>query len=146
MLEIIYQELVLNSSTASHPDTVHEFAQCFLLLKDLWLICGILVLEGQGGNTPCSLLRCRFFTHTLIEESLIAADDRRHSASHLSQWVSIKDLIKKASARSTENTPIPSCEASIYPEKSLDTKCLKFYFTSSSATQNLTKAITWCTS
>ena len=108
MLEIIYQELVLNSSTASHPDTVHEFAQCFLLLKDLWLICGILVLEGQGGNTPCSLLRCRFFTHTLIEESLIAADDRRHGASHLSQWVSIKDLIKKTSARPTENTPIPS--------------------------------------
>ena len=43
----------------------------------------------------------------LIEESLVVVDDRRHSASHMSQWVSIKDLIKKTSARCPENTPVP---------------------------------------
>ena len=51
-----------------------------------------------------------FFTHmeALIEESLVAIDDRRHGASHMSQWVSIKDLIKKTSVRCPENTTIPS--------------------------------------
>ena len=51
-----------------------------------------------------------FFIHmeALIEESLVAADDRHHGTSHMSQWVSIKDLIKKTSVRCPENTPIPS--------------------------------------
>ena len=51
-----------------------------------------------------------FFSHmeVLIEGSLVAADDRHHGASHLSQWVSIKDLIKETSAQCPENTPIPS--------------------------------------
>ena len=45
-----------------------------------------------------------FFTRmeVLIEESLVAADDFYHSTSHMSQWVSIKDLIKKMSARCPE--------------------------------------------
>ena len=51
-----------------------------------------------------------FFTHTeaLIKESLVAIDERHHGASHMSQWVSIKDLIKKTSGRCPENTTISS--------------------------------------
>ena len=33
LLEMIYQELFLNSSTASHPDIVKEFALCFLAFR-----------------------------------------------------------------------------------------------------------------
>ena len=43
----------------------------------------------------------------LIEESLAAAEDRRHRDSHMSHWVSINDLIKKTSGCSG-NIPIPS--------------------------------------
>lgn len=37
-----------------------------------------------------------------------AADDRRHNAAHLSQWISLPDMISKAKARCPEGTPIPS--------------------------------------
>ena len=40
----------------------------------------------------------------LIEESLAAAEDRRHRDSHMSHWVSINDLIKKTSAMFREHT------------------------------------------
>ena len=50
-----------------------------------------------------------FFSHmeVLIEESLVATDDRHHGASHMSQWVSIKDLIKETSAQCPEIHPFP---------------------------------------
>ena len=104
LLEKIYQELVLNSSTASHPDAAQTIRVMF---------CGTEGLEtdlchlnpGRPGNK-----HDMFFTHTeaLIEESLVTADDRRHCASHMFQWVSITDLVKKTSARCSEKTPIPS--------------------------------------
>ena len=52
----------------------------------------------------------KFVIHmeALIEESLVAVDDHHHGVAHMSQWVYIKDLIKKMSVRCPENTPIPS--------------------------------------
>ena len=38
----------------------------------------------------------------------MAADDRRHGASHMSQWLSLKDLIKKTVEKCPDDTPIPS--------------------------------------
>ena len=50
-----------------------------------------------------------FFTHmeALIEESLVAANDRRHGISHMSQWVSIKILIKKTPIHSKDLVGFP---------------------------------------
>ena len=60
------------------------------VVTDLWHLN-----FGRPGNKHNVL-----FTHmeALIEESLIAADDRRHGASYLSQWVSIKDSLEDVSA------------------------------------------------
>jgi len=37
-----------------------------------------------------------------------AADERRHSVAHFSEWLSVKDLVQKASTLCPENTAIPS--------------------------------------
>ena len=50
------------------------------------------------------------FTHmeAVIEDSLAVADDCCHGTSHMSQWVSIKDLFIRKSSQCSENTPISS--------------------------------------
>ena len=104
LLEMIYQELVLNSSTASHPDAAQTIRAMFFGTEGLETdLCHL--NPGRPGNK-----HDMFFTHTeaLIEESFVTADDRRHCASHMFQWVSITDLVKKTSARCPEKTPIPS--------------------------------------
>ena len=104
LLEMIYQELVLDSSTASHPDTVERICIMFLgaegLVVDLWHYNA-----GRLGNKYNML-----FTHmeAVVKESLAVANDCCHGASHMSQWVSIKDLFIRKSARCSENTPISS--------------------------------------
>ena len=87
-----------------------------------------------------------FFTHmeAWIGESLVAADDGRHGASNMSQWVSIKDLIKKTSARCPENTPVPS--KNLVRLQFIPKNPLKFYYPSSGKTQNTTNTTTCCTS
>ena len=70
---MIYQELVLDSSTASHSGTVqriHTFLGAERLVADLQHLN-----SGRPGNKYHV-----FFTHMeeLIEESLVAADERRH--------------------------------------------------------------------
>ena len=59
---------------------------------------------GRPGNKYDMFFTCM---ETLIEESLVV-NDRLHGALRIPQWGSIKDLIKKTSARCPEITPIPS--------------------------------------
>ena len=103
---MIYQELALNSLTVSHPDTVQRICAMFLGAERL-----VVDLRHLNPGAPENKYDV-FFTHmeALIEESLVTSDDRRQDASHLSQWVSIKDLIKKTSARCPEDTHISSTD------------------------------------
>ena len=41
-------------------------------------------------------------------EEIAAADERRHQVEHLSEFISVKDLIQQVKANLPENTPIPS--------------------------------------
>jgi hypothetical protein len=43
-----------------------------------------------------------------VVESVTAADERRHNIAHLSEWLSLKDLIAKTVEKCPENTPVPS--------------------------------------
>ncbi|XP_060552756.1 uncharacterized protein LOC132714041 [Ruditapes philippinarum] len=43
-----------------------------------------------------------------IIENKTAVDDRRHGEAHLSEWLSLEDMIQQAKERCPENTPIPS--------------------------------------
>ena len=84
--EMIYQELVLDSFTASYPNNVQRIRAMFLGAKGL--VADLRHLNPRRTGNKYSM----FFTHmeTLIEESLDATDDRRHCASHVSvsvyQW------------------------------------------------------------
>ena len=65
---MIYQELVLDSSTASHPDTVQRIRAIFLGAEGL--VANLRHLNpGRPGNKYDA-----FFTHmaVLIEESLVS--------------------------------------------------------------------------
>ena len=115
---MIYQELALNSLTVSHPDTVQRICAMFLGAERL-----VVDLRHLNPGAPENKYDV-FFTHmeALIEESLVTSDDRRQGASHLPQWVSIKDLKKKdvcAMPRRYTHSLYRSCEVSIYPENPL---------------------------
>ena len=83
---MIYQELVLDSSTASHLDTVQRIWGMFLGTEGL--VAELLHLNpGRPGNKYHM-----FFDHmeALIEESLVTANDHCHGASHMSHPFSLK--------------------------------------------------------
>ena len=135
ILEMIYQELVLDSLTSGHPNPFQRISRIFIEVEGLETDLQILNTRRPGNNYGI------FFTHieALIEESLVTADDRRHGTSHMSQQMSIKDLIKRTYARYPENTSIPSKDLVTFqfiPQNPLYTKCLKCSFLSSGATQN----------
>ena len=91
---MIYQELILDSSIASHSDTVQRNLP--MLIGSERLVAN---LRHLNPGRPWDKYDV-FFTHmkAFIEESFVAADDRRHGASQMSQRVSIENLIKKTSA------------------------------------------------
>ena len=65
-----------------------------------------------------------------VIEEVTAADDRRHGTAHMSQWLSMKDLIKKVTAKCSEGTPIPSKDLvrlPFTPKKSVHKNCTKFH-------------------
>ena len=103
LLEMLYQELCLDSSTVNHPDTAQRIRAMFLgapgLVADLRHLN-----PGRSGGTFDV-----FFQHmaTVIEE-VTAADDRRHGTAHMSEWLSMRDLINKVTSKCPEGTPIPS--------------------------------------
>ena len=43
-----------------------------------------------------------------LVEDVTAADERRHNIAHLSEWINLAEMIKKAAERCPEGTPIPS--------------------------------------
>ena len=53
-------------------------------------------------------LQCFFRELELVVEEVTAADDRRHGIAHMSEFLSIKDLISQVQKRVPAETPIPS--------------------------------------
>ena len=43
-----------------------------------------------------------------VIEGMVAADERRHNVAHLSQWLSLKDMIQQTKDKCPEDTAIPS--------------------------------------
>ena len=41
-------------------------------------------------------------------EQMTAANDRRHGVAHMSEWLSLRDLVDKVAAACPAGTPIPS--------------------------------------
>ena len=51
---------------------------------------------------------CFFDKLAEIVEEVIAADEGRQNVSHLSQWISLKDMVKRTEEKCPPGTPIPS--------------------------------------
>ena len=103
LLEMLYQELCLDSSTANHPDTTQRIRAMFLGAPGL-----VADLRHLNPGRPGGAFDVFFEEMEKVIEEVTDADDRRHGTAHMSQWLSMKDLIKKVTAKCPEGTPIPS--------------------------------------
>ena len=60
--------------------------------------------QGRPGDT----FNVFFRELELVVDEMTAADDRRHGVAHMSEFLSVKDLISQVKQRVPDKTPIPS--------------------------------------
>lgn len=103
VLEEIYRLLALDASASSHPVTGQRIQA---------------IMEGESGliadmrhlnpGRPSNRYDVFFENMKTLVEELTAADERRHNVAHMSEFLSIKDLIDRVASKCPTNTPIPS--------------------------------------
>lgn len=102
LLDTIYKELTLDASKEAHPITLQRIRMIFLgetgLLPDLGKL---------NPGKPSGQYDLFFEKLGEIIEEYTAADDRRHNISHMSEILSIKDLINQTEERCPHDTLIP---------------------------------------
>ena len=101
--DMIYKHFSLDATTAAHPVTQERIRLVFLGHEDL-----LVDLRSMNPGRPAIKFNLFFEKLSEVVEEVTAADERRHNIAHLSQWISLKELINKASERCPEDTPIPS--------------------------------------
>lgn len=101
--DFIYKELALDASTAAHPITQERLRVISLghpgLFGDL---------RHLNPGRPNDRYNVFFDNLSNIVEQNTAADDRRHGNAHLSEYISLGDMISKAEETCPVGTPIPS--------------------------------------
>ena len=103
ILEFIYKELALDGGQATNPVMQERLRLISLGHTDL-----IADLRHTNPGRPNTKFDVFFEKLGEIVEDITAADDRRHGQAHLSEFISIRDLIDKASTKCPPETPIPS--------------------------------------
>lgn len=101
--DLIYKEMTLDASVAAHPVTQERLRLIFLGNTGL-----ITDLRTLNPGRPSGQFDQFFNALSGIIENITAADDRRHGVSHLSEFLSIDEMIKKAKAICPDDSPIPS--------------------------------------
>ncbi|XP_066934138.1 uncharacterized protein [Clytia hemisphaerica] len=105
VLRHIYKSLTGDTSAELTCQEIDERVQLAIETEDPDLIIDMRHLnKGRPGNT----FEVFFTELEAIVEELTAADDRRHGVAHMSQFLSISDLIKQVKERVPEGTNIPS--------------------------------------
>jgi hypothetical protein len=102
-MEMIYKELTLDASAAAHPETQERLRLIFLGNPDL-----LSDLRHLNPGRPGGKYDPFFEALPGLVEQVTAADDRRHNTAHLSQFISLPDIISQATALCPEGTLIPS--------------------------------------
>ena len=105
ILEYLYSELSFDRSAAENP----------IVRQRLELICGgaeglLADMRHLNPGRPTGQFDTFFQKMIGIIEEKTAADDRRHGEAHLSEWLSIRDLVEQTTALCPPETPIPSKE------------------------------------
>ena len=101
--DMIYTELCLDNTKAAHPETQHRLRLIFLGEHDL-----LTDLRHLNAGRPTTKFDMFFEKLGMVVEQVTAADERRHNIAHLSEWISLKELIKRAEEQCPPETPIPS--------------------------------------
>ena len=90
LIDLIYKELTLDSSSETHSDMQQRLRLIFQgetgLIPDLRHI---------SPGRPTGMYDTFFSTLEEVIEEYTAADDRRHNEAHMSQILSLKDLISQ---------------------------------------------------
>ncbi|XP_041378644.1 uncharacterized protein LOC121390784 [Gigantopelta aegis] len=99
--DVLYKELALDAT--AHPSTQKRIRFIFLgetgLIKDL---------RSLNPGRPSNVYDTFFDALAGIVENIAAADDRRHGTAHMSEFISLEEMINKARDVCPEGTPIPS--------------------------------------
>ena len=105
ILRHIYRELTGDASREISRAEIDQRVQLAIETDDPDLIIDLRHLnEGRPGDTFAVFFR----ELELVVEEVTAADDRRHGIAHMSEFLSIKDLISQVQKRVPAETPIPS--------------------------------------
>ncbi|KAL8607708.1 hypothetical protein ACOMHN_039382 [Nucella lapillus] len=103
VLDYIYAQLAFDRSAPTNPE----------MMQRLHLLClgetGLLAdLPHYNPGRPSGYFDVFFSKLIAHVEEMTAADDRRHGQAHMSEWLSLQDLMDKAVAQCPKGTPIPS--------------------------------------
>lgn len=103
IVETIYQEISHDSSAPSNP-LMNQCIQVALLGES-----GIIVdLRTLNSGRPGDNFEEFFSKMEEAVNEVTPADDRRHGTAHLSQWLSLEDLIEQVKSKCAEGTRVPS--------------------------------------
>lgn len=104
VVDFLYKELAIDASVASHPDMQQRLHRIYLgeygLLQDL---------RVMNPGRPSGLYDVFFGHLECVVNTVTAEDERRHNVAHISQWISLKDLVAQAAILCPPGTLIPSC-------------------------------------
>ncbi|CAG2185017.1 unnamed protein product [Mytilus edulis] len=103
IVSFIYKELTLDASQANHQDTQERLRLIFLGEKGL-----VADLRKLNNGRPNGTFDVFFSNMSQIVEEVTAADERRQGNAHLSEWISLNDLMERTKDKCPENTQIPS--------------------------------------
>ena len=98
--DFIYKELTLDGAAAAHPITQERLR--LISLGHTGLIADLRHLNpGRPSNTFDTF----FEAMEGVVENITAADDRRHGEAHLSEFISLDEMIRKTTNACPEGTP-----------------------------------------
>ena len=104
VLRYIYQRLTLDASADQNPDLDDRVK--FALQTNTYDI--VLDLRHLNAGRPSDTFNEFFTTLNGMIDDWTAADERRHGIAHMSQFLSVKDLISEVKKRIPPNAAIPS--------------------------------------
>ncbi|XP_062580017.1 uncharacterized protein LOC134242028 [Saccostrea cucullata] len=104
VLRVIYTELTLDSSAEQNKGIENRIREA-ILSEDPDIVTD---LRHLNPGRPNDTFNSFFDKLSEIIEDMTAADERRHNVEHLSQFVSVRDLINQVASKLPEHTNIPS--------------------------------------
>ena len=107
--DLIYTALCIDGAAAQHPETQQRLHLIYMGEKGL-----LTDLRHLNAGRPSDRFDVFFNSLVIVMEQVTAADERRHTAlyvaasAHLSEWISLKEIVKKTEELCPLGTLVPS--------------------------------------